>query len=126
MTASRKHCTRVAASAIGLAGVVALIWQVWYPGRSFDRDLWLDESRMVDGVRHDMAARFLARDALVGRTRGEVVELLGPPMWEEPDRLAYQLGPNRPPFPIPATDSEWLSVLLGPDERVVRCKLWED
>jgi hypothetical protein len=117
----------MAAIAAGLVGAAALvIWQVWYPGRAFDRDLWLDESRMVDGVRHDMAVRLLARDWFVGKTRGEVVELLGPPMWEEPERLVYQLGPNRPPFPIPAMDSEWLSVILGLDGRVARCRLWED
>jgi hypothetical protein len=107
---------------LGVVGLV--VWRVWYPGRSFDPELWRDESRMVDGVRHDMAVRMLARDTLIGKTREEVVELLGSPGRDEPDLLAYQLGPNRSPFL--AMDSAWLSVILGPDGRVVRCKLWED
>lgn len=120
--------TRVAVkvSAV-LFGAAVAIWQIWYPGRSFERERWLDESLMVDGVRHRMAVRLLARDTLIGRTREEVIELLGPPVErDETDILVYQLGPNRSPFPVPAMDSEWLSVILGADGRVLRCKLWED
>ena len=71
----------------------------------------------------------IAHSTLIGKTRAEVIEILGTPVdreRDEPDVLVYQLGPNRPPFPGPAMDSEWLSVILGPDDRVVRCKLWED
>jgi hypothetical protein len=120
------------AALLVVSAVVGLgVCQVWFPGRSFDRELWRDESLVADGVRHDMAVRMLARDTLLGKTRAEVVELLGDAAERdlfrpEPDLLVYRLGPNRHPFPIPAMDSEWLSVILGPDGRVVRCKLWED
>ena len=84
---------------------------------------------MVHGAQHDIAVRMIAHSTLIGKTRAEVIEILGTPVdreRDEPDVLVYQLGPNRPPFPGPAMDSEWLSVILGPDDRVVRCKLWED
>lgn len=117
----------------GFLLVTGVVWQVCFPGRAFDRALWLDESSMFDDSRHDMAVRMLARGTLIGKTRPEVVEMLGEPVErgdvfypEPPDLLVYKLGPNRPGFPVPAMDSEWLSVILGPDGRVVRCKLWED
>lgn len=120
----RAQRTLIAVAAL-VAVVAGFVWQVWYPGRSFDPTLWRNSS-LVDGVRHDMAVRMLARNALVGRTREEVLDLLGPPYWEESGVLAYQLGPNRPLLPMPAMDSEWLSVILGSDGRVIRCKIWED
>lgn len=124
--AHRQTRVAVKVSAV-LFGAAIAIWQIWYPGHSFDRERWFDESLMVDGVRHRMAVRLLARDTLIGRTREEIVELLGPPVErDETDVLVYQLGPNRSPFPVPAMDSEWLSVILGADGRVLRCKLWED
>ena len=118
----RPHCwwLRVVVFA-GLAGFV--VCRLGFPGRAFDRDLWLDTSRLADGVRADMADRLLARGTLDEMTRDEVIDLLGPPTWQAADRMGYELGPSRSSF---AVDGEWLTAFFGPGGRVVRCKVWQD
>jgi hypothetical protein len=64
---------------------------------------------------------------LDGRTRAEVIALLGPPdggdYFREPDNLVYWLGPERG---IMSIDSEWLVIRIGPDGRVSGYKLARD
>jgi hypothetical protein len=117
-----------------VVGVVLVGWlREPSDGRAFDAALWRDESRMADGVRQDMARRLLARNTLIGKTRAEVVEMLGEPSycmrdgpWEWKDdpkgpNMVYQLGPGPSGF-----YSERLTVRIGPDGRVSSCHRWSD
>jgi hypothetical protein len=74
--------------------------------------------RMVDDL--------LERRLLDGRTRAEVVALLGAPpatgYFRDYD-LVYLLGPERSFLSI---DSEWLGVRFGPDGRVAEAALLRD
>lgn len=74
--------------------------------------IWQDEARVAQGVRLEMADRLVAEGELLGRSRAEVVNLLGEPPptayfsdWD----LVYWLGPERGFFGI---DSEWLVLRL--------------
>lgn len=112
------------------AGAVALAayggWGMAFPGRAFDAVAWQDEDQIRDGVRLGMADRLVARGTLRGKTRAEVVEVLGEPPptayfggWD----LVYWLGPERGFFSI---DSEWLVVRLGEGERVAEYHIARD
>lgn len=97
---------------------VPVVCWVWFPGRSLDPAAWQDEVLVRQGVRLEMADRLVARGTLVGKSRAEVVELLGEPSpttyfadWD----LVYWLGPERGFISI---DSEWLVLRLGEDGRV--------
>jgi hypothetical protein len=107
--------------ALGTLALVAwlMVWWVWFPGRAFDPVAWRDESQVQRGVRLGMADRLIARRTLLGKTRAEVVELLGEPPpteyfadWD----MVYWLGPERGFISI---DSEWLVLRLAEDGRVV-------
>lgn len=102
------------------------VWRVWFPGCAFDPAAWQDESQIEQGVRLGMADRLLARDALRGKTRAEVVGLLGEPTptghfsdWD----LVYWLGPERGWIHI---DSAWLVVRFDGDGRVAECRIFRD
>jgi outer membrane protein assembly factor BamE (lipoprotein component of BamABCDE complex) len=78
------------------------------------------------GVRLRMADRLIARQMLLGKTRGQVVEMLGEPTstayfrdWD----MVYWLGPERGFFRI---DSEWLVLKLGANGRVVENRIVRD
>jgi hypothetical protein len=114
--------------ALGAIAVVAglLVWRMSFPGRAFDSVTWRDESQVQRGARLGMADRLIARQTLLGKTRAEVVELLGEPPptvhfadWD----LVYRLGPERGFMSI---DSEWLVVRLAEDGRVVDNQIVRD
>jgi hypothetical protein len=114
--------------ALGTLAVVAglMVWRVWFPGRAFDPVTWRDESDVQQGVRLGMADRLIARRTLLGKTRAEVVELLGEPPptgyfadWD----MVYWLGPERSFISI---DSEWLVLRLAEDGRVVDNRIVRD
>jgi hypothetical protein len=99
---------------VGIGAVVAGVAVSLYrpSGRAFDRMIWQDEARVAQGVRLEMADRLVAEGELLGRSRAEVVNLLGEPPptayfsdWD----LVYWLGPERGFFGI---DSEWLVLRL--------------
>jgi hypothetical protein len=73
-----------------------------------------------------MADRLVARGTLHGKTRAEVVEMLGEPppteYFHEWD-LVYWLGPERSFFPV---DSEWLVIRFSPDGRVAEYRIARD
>ena len=75
--ARRTRRAILALTAIVIAAVA--IWQTWYPGRAFDPAVWRDEALIPQGIRLGMADRLLARGTLLGKTRAEVVEMLGEP-----------------------------------------------
>ncbi len=113
-----------------LVGVflLALVFVIC-PGRAFDPEVWHDESRRLDRSRNAMADRMIAHGTLIGKTRDQVIEMLGPPVDREGfdrdfhSKLVYQLGPSRS---LLSVDYEWLTIQLGPDGRVAECWLWED
>lgn len=106
--------------------VLAVVKLAVYPGRDFDPILWSDTAQIESGVRLGMADRLLSDGVLVGRTRAEVVAMLGEPpptgYFAEWD-LVYWLGPERGYISI---DSEWLVARLGSDGRVTEARLVRD
>ena len=116
----------VAGAAAGV--VLALVaWQVFHPGREFDPAVWRDGDPADEYARHRMADRLVAHRTLVGRTRAEVVAMLGEPLppraWDDPGDLTYHLGRERDFLSI---DSEWMTVRVGADRRAVRAWVWRD
>src|SRR5271163_4646713 len=96
-----------------LAGTAFVAKRTLYPGIPFDSVSWRDELSLRNGGREQMADRLVGRHALQGKTRVEVVSLLGEPPrtdyfadWD----LVYFLGPERGFLSI---DSEWLVVRFG-------------
>jgi hypothetical protein len=68
----------------------------------------------------------VARGTLQGKTRRQVIELLGKPSDDGYFRdwhLVYWIGPERGFMSI---DSEWLVLRLGRDDRVVECRIVRD
>ncbi len=94
----------------------------------FDQREWSD-STLVYGrtaPRECMVDDLLERQSLVGKTRAEVVSLLGEPRktsyFDEYD-LVYWLGPERSWISI---DSIWLVIRIGPAGRVTEARLVTD
>lgn len=62
-----------------------------------------------------------------GKTKDEVIELLGTPsrtkMFKDEWSLVYRLGPERSLISI---DSEWLAFRFDPNGRVVQCEVLRD
>lgn len=113
-------------AALAVAVIVLVAWRAWFPGRPFDRTAWQADSTAELGVRQAMVDRLLARRTLVGKTRAEVVDLLGEPSpteyfqrWD----LIYRVGMERGYISI---DSEWLVLRLGTDGRVAEARLVTD
>ena len=96
--------------------------------RGFDRAKWTDSALVYSRTapRECMVDNLLKRHPLVGKTRAEVVSLLGEPRktsyFSEYD-LVYWLGPERSWIAI---DSLWLVLRLGPDGRVTEARLVTD
>jgi hypothetical protein len=73
-----------------------------------------------------MADWLVGSGTLRGKTRQDVITLLGEPSDEGYFRkwdLVYWLGPERGYFSI---DSEWLVLRLGRDDRVIECRIDRD
>jgi hypothetical protein len=126
--------TGVRFSLRSLMGAVAIMasvcgWVEWhrrYPGRAFDAVAWKDPVQVARGVRGPTADRLVAWKSLLGKTRSQVVQLLGEPVeakaFPEWDSV-YFVGPERGFISI---DDEWLGLRFGPDGRVVKCQLTTD
>jgi hypothetical protein len=105
---------------------VSLVWGTVVAAQSFDSTAWRDEAQIQRGVRLGMADRLIAQGTLLGKTRAEVVEMLGEPPrtgyfadWD----LVYWLGPERGFISI---DSEWLVLRLSADGRVTDNRIVRD
>jgi hypothetical protein len=115
--------------AAGVAGGLAaafVIWRFWFPGREFDPVAWKEEAQMLQEVRLRMADRLIAQGTLYGKTRAELVEMLGEPPPNEYFRewdLVYRLGPERGYIRM---DSEWLVIRLSPVGRVTEYRIVRD
>jgi hypothetical protein len=114
----------VLAVCLPLAGALSLaVWR--YRPRSFDRVAWRNDAEIGAGVRQSMADGLVANHSLIGRTREEVVEMLGePPNTPYLKRydLVYWLGDERGFISI---DSEWLVIRIV-DGRVIEAKIVTD
>jgi hypothetical protein len=106
------------------------LWWITFPAhapaQSFDSHTWRDESKVKPGVRQGMADQLIADGILLGKTRAEVVELLGEPPpttyfadWD----LVYWLGPERGYISI---DSEWLVLRVSAEGRVIDNRIVRD
>jgi hypothetical protein len=115
----------VAVVLLVVSSMLAARW-VWFAGRALDPTAWQDESQIQQGVRLAMADRLIALRTLIGKTRADVVELLGepPPTGYFADwNLVYWLGPERGFISI---DSEWLVLRFGAEGRVVENRIVRD
>lgn len=96
--------------------------------RRFDQDRWRDSTltRAPAAVRGCMVDDLLRRELLPGRTRDEVIALLGEPprthYFGEYD-LVYWLGPERG---LISVDSEWIVLRLRSDGRVSEARIVTD
>ena len=117
-----KTRTAVIVAAIAAAGLLVAKVQ-WYPGEVFDRTAWQDQARVAEGDRKPMAERLIARHALAGRTRDEVIDMLGPPTTTDKLRnwsLVYHLGAGQPQ---PGVESDWLVLLLDGSGLVAEARI---
>ena len=102
---------------IGVIALVACAYQSRYWSKPFDAARW--QANPHSGKRVDMVDDLIRRRALDGRSRAEVVTLLGPPTrtdyfndWD----MVYWLGRERNRYL--AIDSEWLVIRLDAQGRV--------
>jgi hypothetical protein len=116
----------LAATTISAAGMYG------FRGAPFDRAAWLDDTQVRQGARLKMADRLVVRHSLHGKSRAEVLGLLGSPpkeaYFQEYD-LVYWLGRERPPllsFLFVGIDSEWLVVKFGASQRVSKVRILRD
>ncbi len=95
-------------------------------GSEFDSLVWVDEDLIQEGVRLKMADSLIKRRLLDGKTRTEIIRLLGNPTetsYFQDWHLIYWLGPERGFISI---DSEWLVIRFGPDDKVTEYQLIRD
>jgi hypothetical protein len=118
----------------GFAVVALVIWLgkiVFLPGASFDAARWSDPKSHWDNGRIEMARRLVARRALAGKTRSELVPLLGNPDQSSPqedwNNELYFLGQRRglmnllsPPFGF-----AWMQVWFDEGGHVSATNLFE-
>lgn len=96
--------------------------------RPFVSSEWKNEeaARKPPYPRLRMVDHLLSKEKLIGKTRKEVVALLGEPKkteyFNEYD-LVYWLGPERNWISI---DSEWLIMRLDASDKVIECALTTD
>lgn len=112
--------------AVVIVVAAASIKCIVLPGQSWDAELWRDEALIKSGARQDMADRLIADGALVGRTRAEIVSMLGEP--EPPGQvlgwdIVFYLGPTRA---FLSCDFEWLVARFGSDGRVAETRIVRD
>lgn len=95
------------------------------PGDRFDQEAWKNAD-LMGRARADMLQDFLDRYPLKGKTRSEVIALLGEPTktdkWDGAE-MAYVLGNDGSYMPI---DNEWLLIGLDQHQRVVSFKRVRD
>ena len=117
----RRNILLISVTAI-VAAVVA--WALWPVGRAFDKAIWQDEKQ--ESARLEMADRIVARRLLDGKSRVEVVSMLGEPPktgYFSDWHFVYRLGMERGFISI---DSEWLVVRFDANDRVSEYRIVRD
>jgi hypothetical protein len=116
--------------AVGVGALVigfVLYWHWEHGALAFDRARWLESGNGSDDlIRHRMADRLVASNALIGRARSEIETMLGPSNghgYFKDECLAYHLGPERGYISI---DSEWLVLSCNASGQVVRARVLRD
>lgn len=94
----------------------------------FDSSKWKQTGQLnqVSYPRLEMADDLIHDRTLYGKTKEEVIELLGKPSNDDYFKtydLVYWLGPSRDWFSV---DSEWLLIQLDDSERVIKYELGRD
>jgi hypothetical protein len=84
--------------------------------QTFNDELWKKQSSSAHDVKWPARLRMvddlLASGRLIGMSKNQVIELLGPPDGTQDAGVSYYLGPERGPFGI---DSETLIIEFGED-----------
>lgn len=118
----RRLMVAIASMAVVLGAIAALKPRHVH----FDTVAWRAGERQPEREREEMADDLVARGTILGKTRTEVVGLLGEPpptnFFQSFD-LVYRLGMERG---FVSVDSEWLVVKFGPDGRAMVCKIVRD
>lgn len=94
----------------------------------FDSSTWkqMGQLNQASYPRLEMAEDLIRDRTLYGKTKEEVIELLGKPSddgYFKTYDLVYWLGPERGWFSV---DSEWLLIQLDDSERVIKYELGRD
>lgn len=109
---------------LGFGAVQLLIFGVLFgdpfDDRDFDRDVWMAHSQdwRPDNPRGQMAQDLRDRLLRERPSRSQVIELLGPPRYQRPDRISYYLGSWG--F---GPDCDWLEIYFGEDDAVVGARI---
>jgi len=118
----RRLVVIVCLAGLAAVGLSAAAWLAWSQtqGRTFDPEVWRTDLDAKEGARVAMARRLLRESTLHGKTRQELVELLGEP------QPVGKLGPNHLVYwlALRGNQSDWLILRLGPDGRVTEA--WID
>jgi hypothetical protein len=120
----RRRAWIILVSAIALAGLTGSVWlwSVAVRGEAFEPDRWRADLDERQGVRLRMARRLMWEGTLIGKSRPELVELLGEP------QPTGSLGPNHLVYwlAIRGDQSTWLVLRLDPDGRVAEARTTRD
>ena len=110
----------------GLFGLYAFSEWSRRKQEAFDAAAWRDTRPEAEARRLTMADGLVARQEFVGKTRHEVVQMLGeppPPEYFRDWDMVYRLGMERGFISI---DSEWLVIRLGTNGRVTESRIVHD
>jgi hypothetical protein len=118
-------------TALSLIATLTAVWlgYDWYTTRPvpFERIAWLEAEKSPESdVRHRMADWLVESSHLRGKTRAEVVDLLGPVTDTDKFRefdMVYVLGRERGWMSI---DHEWLLLVLDREGRVSAARVTSD
>jgi hypothetical protein len=118
---SRRRVWIILVAAVVLAGLAgsAWLWSAAVRGQAFEPDRWRADIDAREGARLRMARRLMWDGTLIGKSRPELVELLGepqPPGSLGPDHLVYWLA-------LHGDRSDWLVLRMGPDGRVAEARV---
>lgn len=107
---------------------VGLIISINHTKIRFDSLKWKQSGQLNQNSypRLQMADALIRDRTLYGKTKTEVIQLLGEPSKDGYFRshdLVYWLGPSRDWLNV---DSEWLLIQLDDSDRVIKCELGRD
>jgi hypothetical protein len=122
-SAAKQSIAGVLTAACIVAVLSIVCWKIFVSRPSFDPAVWRAHREARDETLTDQADALVSHRSLDGRSRDEVIAILGPPTFEESNRIGYVLGMERS---LLAMDSEWLTIFFGADGKVMRYKRWQD